>query len=337
MRKKILVCLYLLVASVSIFFLFKELKMCNEKANSNKIAYHKETSTNYVTYLKDNKFYNGQYLEEDYNFVANLIDYFKIDYNYKYTLSEKVNYVLTYDINALLEVYDTDNNSKPIHKKEYNIVPKTTISNNSEVINLDLLNEKIDYQTYNKIVQEWKKEVSPNATLNIIFNVSWVGSTNKFKKQLSDSYTNVIKIPISERTINIEKPKNLLEDNILIEKIKVPFSFKITIVLTVLLIVVCLVRIVMLLISNSESKDKYDQKINKILREFDRAITEAKGKFEKNPKDNNIEVIDFFELMDVHDNLNVPIVYYKDSKNKSTFVVRNEKDVYYCVIERNKL
>mgnify|MGYP003301734711 CR=1 FL=1 len=33
------------------------------------------------TYLKDNNHYNNQYLKDDYNYVASLIDYFNVDFN----------------------------------------------------------------------------------------------------------------------------------------------------------------------------------------------------------------------------------------------------------------
>ena len=48
-----------------------------------------------------------------------------------------------------------------------------------------------------------------------------------------------------------------------------------------------------------------------------------------------IEVSEFMELMDVHDNLNEPIIYYKHSNNKCIFVVRNGTDIYYSMIKRD--
>ena len=91
-----------------------------------------------------------------------------------------------------------------------------------------------------------------------------------------------------------------------------------------------------LIIQTNKKKSKYEQKINKILREFDRAITEAKGPFMKKEGEHYIEVNDFMELMDVHDNVNEPIIYYRNNNNRSTFVVRNGSDIYYSVIKRDE-
>ena len=81
-----------------------------------------------------------------------------------------------------------------------------------------------------------------------------------------------------------------------------------------------------------KKKSKYDQAVNKILREFDRAITEARGKLKLDRSLNTIEVKDFMELLDVHDNFNIPIVYYKLSNYMCVFLVKNSNDVYYVVM-----
>ena len=102
---------------------------------------------------------------------------------------------------------------------------------------------------------------------------------------------------------------------------------------TVLLLLVSIIYYIAYIINTAEKKTKYEQKVNKILREFDRAITEAKGKLRIDRYANTIEIKDFMELLDVHDNLNIPIVYYKISSTKSLFIVKNENDIYYYVIK----
>ena len=43
------------------------------------------------------------------------------------------------------------------------------------------------------------------------------------------------------------------------------------------------------------------------------------------------------ELLDVHDNINAPIIYYNESKDKSIFAIRNNNDVYYYVVKRKDI
>ena len=330
-RSKFIVYIVLIISAIALLFFVLHLN--NSRNNNKKIAYHKEVNLNYVTNLKDNKFYSSSYLEDNYNFVASLIDNFKIDYSYLYTLSEKVNYILTYDVSAVLEVYDSENKDKPIEKNTYELVPKTTTSGEGEIIKIDLFNQIIDYQTYNKIIQNWKREVSPDATLTVYFNVKWDGNTSD--QQLSDSYNMDLKIPISQKTISISKPTNVYVDDVITKKDNISIGFLVMLVSNIILMVALVLRLMLFIIAINRHKDKYEAEINKILREYDRAITEAKGSFELSEEDNNVEVNTFLELMDVHDNLNVPIIFYRDSDSRCIFVVRDSVNVYYCIIRRS--
>lgn len=311
---------------------------CGKNKLKNKsITYSKEGSINYVTYLKDNSHYNNEYLKDDYNYVASLIDYFNVDFNYSYVLGENIKYNLEYEVVANLEVYDSDNTTKPIEKKKFQILEKTSQSGNAQVIKVDLYNQKIEYDIYNKIIQEWKKEISPEATLKVDFIVSWDGYSNSLGKKVSDNYTKEFKIPISNKVINIVKPSKDSDTGRVYADQTLGNWFYIIIASFGLLLLMCIIGLVNIIIKINRNKSKYEQKVNKILREFDRAITEAKGPFRKSEGENYIEVNDFMELLDVHDNLNEPIIHYKNSNNTaSSFVVRNANDIYYTIIKRDE-
>lgn len=301
------------------------------------ITYSRDSNINYVTYLKNNNHYSDQYLEDDYNYVASLIDYFNVDFNYSYVLGEKIKYDLSYEVIANLEIYDADNKSKPIEKKEFQILDKKTESNEGQLIKVDLYNQIINYETYNTIIQEWKKEVKPDATLKVSFNVNWKGISPTLEKEVSDSYKKVFEIPISEKIITISKPPRDTESGKLYADQAVGKWFMILLTSFGLLELIFIVGLINTVIKANRNKSKYEQKIGKILREFDRAITEAKGTFKKQPGEHYIEVNDFMELLDAHDNLNEPIIYYKNNNNtKSIFVVRNGIDIYYSIIKRDE-
>lgn len=315
-------------------FLF-ELSHSNNVLDSKNITYSKTSTFNYTTYLKDNNHYESKYLKNEYNLVASLIDYFSIDYSYSYTLSEKVKYNLTYSIDAVLEIYDNDNDAKPIEKRDFSILEETTSSGNSQAINVDIFNQKIDYETYNKIVQEWKKEINPNANLKISVKVKWNGTTEKLNKKIGDKTVTEFIIPISQKTIDIKKPQNIDESGVIKNTEKIPLWYTIIMCGTILLFAVVLIYLSLFLAKSGKTKSKYDAKVSKILREFDRAITEANGKFVKNSDENYIEVKDFMELLDVHDNVNEPIIYYKNSEDLSVFVINNGHDIYYSTLCRS--
>ena len=335
LKRKVKVALYimmiLLVSGMLIFEVYYSKNILKKKS----IAYNKSSDINYVTYLKNNNHFNSDFLEDDYNYVASLIDYFNLSFNYTYVLNENIDYILTSEVTGILEVYDSDTRDKPLDKKTYKLVDKETISKNGQLIKIELYDIKIDYDTYNEIIQEWKKDVSPEATLKITFNVQWQGFSRTINREISDSYSNTFEIPISQKVININKPQRMSDSGTLYSNQTLGNSYFIVVGSTVVILLIFLIGFINLIISINKNKSKYEQKVKRILREFDRAITEAKGKFEKKEDEHYIEVKEFMELMDVHDNLNEPIIYYKHSNNKCIFVVRNGTDIYYSMIKRD--
>lgn len=322
------VCTVLLIIAV-VF----EINYGINKLKIKSINYEKSGNVSVRTYLKENSYYNSNYLDEDMAVIANLIDYFKLDYNYSYALSDNVDYKVKYGITTDLIVFDSDNNTKPIYTNSEVILDEKEESGHGQVVKIDLYNQKISYDSYNKIVQSLKKEVVPNANLVVNFNVYLEGYSNKLGEKITDSYNNSLTIPITNKTININKPGVTSDKGSIDSNDKLGAGY---IVLVVSTLIVLLVLIIYTLTSAFRDKHltKYDIKINKILREFDRAITEAKSTFELSEDDNNIEVVDFMELLDVHDNINSPIIYYKVSDDVSVFATRNNNDVYYYVIKR---
>ena len=335
MKGKIKFPLYICLISVLVVTLILELYVGINKMNKKEIAYTKESNMTYSTYLKSNSHYSSNNLKSDYNLVASLIDYLNIDYAYRYTLSENIKYHLEYDVTGVLEIYDSENEAKPVERKTYTLYDKVVKEDNAQVIKVDIQNQKIDYDTYNRIIQEWKKEISPNANLKVSFNVKWNGYSETLGKEISDSYTNDFSIPISQKTITISNPKNELTSGKLVSKDPIPSWYKMMMLGTLGFIGLATMLFIAFIAKYNKSKSRYDQKISKILREFDRAITEAKGKFTKVEGENYIEVTNFMELLDVHDNINEPIIYYKNSNDVSVFVVKNGNDNHYSRIKRS--
>ena len=337
LKSKYKVFIYIVLIIALICAICFELNLGHQNLKTKKVTYSKKGEMSYVTYVKDNNHYSDNYLKDEYNYVASLIDYFNLDYKYNYVLSEKVEYDLDYEIIANLEVYDVDNKTKPIEKKTYQILEKTNKKEKGQLIKVELYNQKIDYEKYNEIIQSWKKEISPEALLTITFKVNWKAHSNILNKEISDDYTIDFKIPISEKIINLSKPSPVDMSGVLYKNESLSTWIIVIMASTGIILLIALIGLINLFIKINKGKSKYEQHINKILREFDRAITEAKGNFTKKSSEHYIEVNDFMELLDVHDNLNEPIIYYKNASNtKSTFVVRNGKDIYYSVIKRDE-
>ena len=230
-------------------------------------------------------------------------------------------------------MYDSDNKAKPIYTKTYNLMNEETINGKGKVVTLDLLDKEINYDEYNSIIQSLKKEIIPMANLSVRFNTKLVAKSSKLKKDINSSYTSTLDIPISQKTINVDLTKNNIQNSKTFSNGEgLDKNYILLIATTVLTLIIVCIAFIFYLVKTANRKSKYEQRISKILREFDRAITEAKGKLKLDRSDNPIEVKEFEELLDAHDNLNIPIVYYKLNNHASIFIVRHDKDVYYSLI-----
>ena len=335
--KNIIYTFFIIVLIVLFVF---EVIISLDSIKTKTVTYSKEGSIVYNTYLKKNNYYANTYLDDKYNIIASLIDYIKSDFRYVYTLNEKIDYELSYNVKAKLIVYDTENNEKPIYTEDFTLIDDKTIKDTSQVIKVELFNEKIDYNRYNKIVQNLKTEISPEASLVVTFNVRFNGFSKTLNKELMDSYVNNLTIPLYKKTISISEADN----NVSTSKegasgsivIKEPLERKYLIIMisTIVAVATFVVLLIINVIKHGKKKSKFDLKVKKILREFDRAITESNSKLVINSSDHKIKISDFMELLDVHDNLNAPIIYYKTGDDKATFVVRNGKDIYYTELKR---
>lgn len=336
LKKKVKVSLYIIFILAIIGCMANTFFYGKSQVKKKRITYSKESSVNYVTYLKDNNHYSDQFLKDNYNYVASLIDYFNVDFNYSYVLDEAIKYKLDYEVVANLEIFDADNKSKPIDTKEFTILKKHTETGKSQLIKVDLYNQIIKYDDYNRIIQGWKKEITPEATLKVKFKVNWKGYSDSLNREVSENYVKEFNIPISDKIITISKPSTDKTNGMLYAKQTLGSWFLIIMGSFGILLVIGFIGLIDTIIKINKNRSKYEQEINRILRRFDRAITEAKEQFIKYKDENYIEVNNFMELLDVHDNLNEPIIYYKNSNKSSIFAVRNNKDVYYVLIERDE-
>ena len=144
-------------------------------------------------------------------------------------------------------------------------------------------------------------------------------------------------IPLSEKAINIQMDykeinasKTLVkEENVKIENV----LFVIFSIIFLLVAIQMLHKLIKILPIFHKKLSLYDNYIKKILTEYDRLIVESSycPEFEKY---NIIKVKEFSELVDVHDNINQPILYYEVTKHqKSYFYIKSNDDIYLTTIK----
>jgi len=313
-------------------FNFTEQKMVNYQENSN---------LDYKVYLKENKFYETEYLEKDKIYIASLIDKITIDYNYYFNIDKKTNLNYNYQVIAKLSINDATTNAT-YFEKEYNLFN----IKEEQMINETNYNIKkqvvIDYDYYNSLANNFKATygIETTSKLNVYLKINNKNAENSNIKIDSNSLM-LITIPLSEKAINIKMDYNeidtssyLLEDKSISLNNIMYILISITSLIITLIVSIKLIRLLSLL---KNKKSTYDKYVSKIINEYDRLIVENFTGPDLT-KNNIIKIKDFIELLDVRDNLKLPIMYYTVSKHqKCYFYIKHNEDIYLMTIKASDL
>ena len=333
LKRKFGLIFYLVPVIVLVLVLLYGISVAKKETKAEGVAYQEISDISYKVQLKPNTYYDSPYLDKGYNIIANLIDKVILNYDYQQTFSSDVNYKITYGVTAELVIFDTNSDEKPIYTKTFTLMENKEEYGSGLMAKLSLVDNEVVYDEYNAIVAELRKEVVTDANLIIKFNTSFEGTSLLLDEPIRSSKTSTLTVPISQKTINIDiKSTRAHDEGYISANKKISIGTIILICITIFLLIVVTVAYIYYVFTSAKKRTKYEQELSRILREFDRAITEARGKPRIDKSNNTIEVKDFMELLDVHDNFNIPILYYKINRYMCVFMVRNNNDIYYNVM-----
>lgn len=304
---------------------------------SQKIDYNESSNLDYRVYLKPNNFYETEYLGKNKVYIANLIDNIEINFNYRYMIAQPSDINFNYNIVAKLTIND-GSGKNTYFEKEY-----TLLANKAKSIKSGTnynINEKvsIDYAYYNSLANSFKQQFGLDTTSNLTVYLKVNKRTNieNATNNLENS-TMFVKIPLSEKAINIElNYQDINNANYIIQGVdsKVDNTiFGILSAITLILSLVLAVRIIRLLTMLNGKKTIYDKYIERILNEYDRLIVEN-GTGPDTRDCQVIKISKFEELLDVRDNLKLPIMYYVVTKHtKCQFYIKHDDELYLLTIK----
>lgn len=285
------------------------------------VNYTEIGNANYsVIYNKTDDYANNN-MSENMKYISSLINKIKINYDYNIKFSNNINYNLKYSVKALLTITDPDDDTQILKQDEDTLVKDTKVSTSNNILSFST-DTNIDYNKYNQYVINYKNNysISANANLQVILFVT----DKKGSHQVSS-----VTIPLGEQTISISKD-SLNTTKSIVEKENSWTAYNsVCAFLSIALIILCIILIIRLikLILNSNKRSKYEEKLNSILRNYDRVIVSAKESYNVDGR-TIVKVYTFDELLDARDTLGKPIIYYKVNNVKSEFYVEDEYKVY---------
>ena len=312
---------FLLISS----FTFKSEKIIKYKDNSD---------IDYKVYLLDNDFYDTDYLEKDDGnklFVASLIKNIGIDFKYDFSSEEAADIDFAYNVIGKLVITDSAG-TRSYFEKNYTLLEDKVVNmrNGKSADIRDSL--VVDYQYYNRLASSFKSSYGVDAVSKLVVYISINKKNADNKFNLNNNRIMKLEIPLSEKAVEIGLDyKKINDTSEVVEKQDVFLKSVLVLIISIILIVLSLIIMIRLMRSISllfTKKNQYDKYIKKILREYDRLIAESNSMISLEGKE-IIRINKFQELLDIHDNLGLPIVYYEVAKHQKCYFYICHNDIVY--------
>lgn len=331
------VILFLSLVVTSYIFINKSIVIQEAK----NVSYEEHGNTDYKVFLKDNIYYEDKYLDKNMSYIANLIDYISVDYNYKFKADTLFDGEYSYKIRADLEILNAENKTLFFTKKYDLIKEKTfTIENQNEYNIVE--NIKIDYDHYNSLANGFKSSYGVDTESNLIIYLDIyrnIDQNSINNPNINGNGTIKLTIPLSEKAINIKMDsmeinnKNVITslDDYYLEDIKYLIIGIISLIVSLYLFIKIVKRLSRLSISPTD----YDKTLKKILNQYDRLIvtTSSMPNLEKN---NIIKLKEFVELLDAKDNLHKPIFFIEVTPHqKAYFFIQDDDKIILFTLKNN--
>lgn len=304
------------------------------------VSYNSEDSLNYKITTKENDYYLDTDLGMDKQYVSSIIDKISFSVGYNFNSSKVLDYKYDYSIVAtLVGNYDGGSKNNELWSKEFILEPSTSIELESS--NDITINKKfdIDYQTYNSVMQSFKNEFNlmVDAYLNIDFKVnvkSAVGENN----QIDESNLINIKMPLLSDTTYIDYTKTGIKDNNIwttVSKTEQTTIFLKILYGVALILGLVLDGLLLLKVYKTTEKDRYFYELNKIFKFYADILVEVE-EIPEHHKLKNIKVSNFKDMIDVNEELHLPILYF-EGKNKTNFFIMSDIYYYEFILSKEKL
>lgn len=324
------IVIFIALLATGTILLNKSLNLETEKI----IKYSEKSNLDYKVYLQENEFYEQPYLEKDMIYVASLIDKIAIDFDYNFETEDKENLIFDYKIVAKLTI-NNSTGTKSYFEKSYVLMDSKTVNmTNSTGQNIkETIN--VDYPYYNRLANSFKNQygVDSESKLTVYMLINKKNTENSNFILDNSSIMNIV-IPLSERSVDIRLDyKEINETSNIIKKQEMTINDYIPLFIAGILILSSLVMMIKAMRNIGKlrgKKSEYDKYVAKILKEYDRLIAESSTLLSFENKE-VINISKFAELLDIHDNLQMPIMYYEVKEHELSYFYINHGNVIYIL------
>ena len=300
----------------------------NDKETIN-LNYEENNEIHYKVYLKNNDFFDTPYLEENRTYIANLIDYIDINYHYEAKFNRALTGNVNYKYVAIVRANKKEGNGY-YWEKEYDLTKSKKLDIKDNVnISIDD-NIKVNYNTYNEILSNFKKEygLSTDGELKIAMKIDDEATFAKIENPVTINSEISLSVPLLEQSLEVSINKDAATENNILEikeKSDRPayLIFKITGIILIIIGIAGLIDTIKNLKFFKKHK-MYEITLDKIEKNYDSIIANINNL----PDVEGLKIIEvstFEELIDVYNEVRMPINYYQnEEKTECIFIIIND-------------
>ena len=320
-----------------VLFLCFALYFASSSVNISKeenVKYNEKGTIDYKVCLKANDFYEEECLNKNMSYVANLIKNIPLSFNYEFSTTREVNLTPKYEIIADLTISNSDE-STDYYEKKYILKSLSKVEKDNANYAIADNSIVIDYDYYNAIASKFKSQYNVETKSNL--KISYIVYNDSVDLHLSPSITS-INIPLSEKSLNINMKSIDTNNNDSQNLVKYKFELSNMIyllqgIVSVIISIYSVIKVIRMINVSKEKKNKFDKYTAKILKEYDRLIVETTSLPHLDDY-NIIKINKFEELLDVRDNMKLPIMYYEVTKHqKAHLYILHENNLYLLTIK----
>ena len=323
----------LILGILSFYFGFKKCEITKE-------LYTEKNSIDYRVYLKENPFFETSYLEKNKTYITSLIDYIEASFNYNINFSEMVSGSINYQIIAEITADKEGNNIGNYWTKRYELTEVETKEIKSKSQYLLSLNNKIEYNNYNDLINQFVKEYDLQAESNLKVALVVTGNVkgDKTAEEIPISSEVVLNVPLSKKAI---EGKIVIENNnnntaISQQQSKLENIQNLIKSLFVIDIFVFCYYLFKFIESSKTRKGimSYRKKIEKILDEYDGIIARVKNVNIDNYVRIDVKLMD--DLINVYNSIKEPINFWYGAEQSIFFIINNSSCYVYTIMKEVK-
>lgn len=280
-----------------------------------KKTYKQNQIVDYKVYLKENNFFEKEYLEKNNQYISSIIKNIEATFIYKIEKETTYKYKIIQTINVIDK--QTKNN---IYKKQELIDEKE-----ENEINQTLL---IDYNKYNELINKFKQTYeigNIEATLTLTMNIE-IDNPCKTTKTLT------ITIPLTTNTVKIDTTIDPITQEIICKE-KQNKKELIPIITTLLINIYLIIRLIIYIRKNRTNTYKYKIKLKKIKQNYKDYI--QKIEHIKLEEYEIIKLETFKDLIEIEEKKSEPILMI-EKEEKTTFIILNNSIAYLYTLKVEK-